>query len=261
MHSVHVITEVMGWILEPLLNSLLDVLNFVDNSVVDCILSVVESEFCTLLGNLDPSSMFDFFCLGQSELLSDDFELHIFLVLLEFYLHLLHVGCSLFLCFSKSPLNNFITSVWVSKQRCVCRWSSESFPVTLTELLEGPQVVFLIGLKLTTDYLYLMSILRLVTGTKKEHKSLSLLWRQTDVSEIKVNLRYSVSIVDSGGGMLSGVIDGVLCCFPPPREVRWVIFLLLHHLSLRSQRVVKRISYLFLQPVWDLSVTFVRFAA
>ena len=98
-----------------------------------------------------------------------------------------------------------------------------------------------------------------VSWAHQEDESFSLLWRESEISQIKSDFSLFVPMVCSGGtSVLSWITSRVLYSCHIPGEVWRKVLLLLHDLSFSPKLVVKRISLLFFEPFRNLSVFHMR---
>jgi len=131
-------------------------------------------------------------------------------MLLHLLVHLGKILLSFLPGLSEQLFGDLLTAVGVSLEGSIVRGGSQSFPVHLSELLQGSNVIFLESHELLAHNLDLVQLLRLVPWSHQENKSFSLLRRQSKISEVKVNFSASVTEVDSSGLILALVVRGKL---------------------------------------------------
>ena len=151
--------------------------NLFDHFIICFVGFVIETKLCTLGCNLSPSWAQLLLLLIQLEILFHQFMLHILLVFYQFQFHFSDVSLSFFFCFSVKLFNHLFPSIWVTLQSGTFWRCTQRFPVQLSKLFKSTKIIFLESYKLFADNLKLMTLSFFITGSEKEDKSFSLLWR------------------------------------------------------------------------------------
>ena len=94
----------------------------------------------------------------------------------------------------------------------------------------------------------------LVSWTKQENHSFSLLRREIHGAHVEVQFANLVSVVNPGVAVLSDITSWVLGDFNLPGEVWWRVLLLFLDFLFASKLIIKWISLLLTKPIWNLSV-------
>ena len=97
----------------------------------------------------------------------------------------------------------------------------------------------------------------IVSWAEQEDESLSLLWAEAQITQIKKDLCDLVSMVNTGISVLPDITMGILVESQPPFEIWNEVLLFFHHLSFGPKLVIERVTLLLLEPVWDLVVSHV----
>ena len=93
-----------------------------------------------------------------------------------------------------------------------------------------------------------------VSWAQQEDKSLPLQWCQIKFSDIHGNPSDSVPIVYFFTNMFSRIARWECMHLRPPGKIWREIFLILNNFFFTSQLIIKRISFLFLEPIRNLLI-------
>ena len=153
---------------------MLHVLNFVDHLVFHLGGSVVvEAQLGPSLSDFLPT-FHTFLRRLMVNLLIHEFFVDFPEVVLQLCLQLGFGSLTLFFSPSIEFLNDFLSSVWVSRKRGTFGWGPFRLPVDFTELLQSSQIVLLKSHELAADYLNLVTLS--IPWAEEENEPFSLLW-------------------------------------------------------------------------------------